>query len=94
MRRVFTPIIKADYEALETYQYDKTDGGVLCDISVFYGSEDDLTSGGLTRWKLFTGGMCNFLEFPGGHFFIRTRKKDVASTINSIINSKINIAAR
>ncbi|KAA6447673.1 thioesterase II family protein [Bacillus swezeyi] len=81
----FLPILRADFQLLETYQCPSVDP-VQCEISVFYG-KCDLPSVlfDLNDWHRYTKQQCHFYEFNGDHFFINQRTAEVVARINLIL---------
>jgi len=88
LSKLFIPILRADYKVLEDYNYKKYENKLFCNISVFYGSEDDRANIELLqKWKTYTYYKTKFYCFNGNHFYINSCAKEVSETINKIIAS-------
>ncbi len=82
---IFIKILKADYEAIEKYEYSNRDYKFEFPISVLNGVDDLLTQNCISQWDIHTMKECDIYNFKGGHFFIN----DYIKEITEIILSKI-----
>src|SRR5262249_20460899 len=66
----FEPIIRADFQLIETYV--RPDAPRLsCPIWVCCSDADEhVTATELSGWNLVSAVQCRYLEFAGGHFFL------------------------
>ena len=65
------PIVRADFELLETYGFDGRDR-IACDITAFRGASDPCASReGTEAWAGLTTGRFALKTFPGKHFFLQ-----------------------
>lgn len=81
IRSVFVPLLRADIEMIETYEYQ--DGAPLdCPISVFGGLTDRITHDELAAWQAQTRHPVGVRQFDGGHFFIQTNPSPLLSAIS------------
>jgi surfactin synthase thioesterase subunit len=81
----FLPILRADFQLLETYQCDEVDPAA-CPISIFYGTRDlPSVLFDLDDWDKYTNDDCEFFEFDGDHFFIHQLTNEVVEKINVIL---------
>ena len=88
LRSVFLPILRADFEAIDTYEC-KNFKKLNTNISVFYSKEDKLCyKEGIEGWKTLTEKSCKFYDFKGDHFFIDRQINSVVSTIVDILNKE------
>lgn len=72
---------------LETYNFSEKNKKFDCDITIFYGEQDNLTiEEDLNLWKLCTRKECKLYAFKGGHFFINDRKEQIINIINDTLN--------
>lgn len=78
----FEPIIRADFEALETYQYEKTDPFDI-PITVMIGTEELVTTEDALCWQDETSRPIRLVRLPGSHFFIFNRNRDLLRIIAS-----------
>ncbi|WP_435105098.1 thioesterase II family protein [Arhodomonas sp. AD133] len=63
------PIVRADYQAIETYRYVPGDA-LKCPLTVCIGDRDPETSReGAERWRDVGEGPFECCEFPGDHFY-------------------------
>jgi surfactin synthase thioesterase subunit len=76
------PVLRADVEMLETYDY-RPGPSLGCPITAFGGREDTETPlEGLTGWKEQTNAQFRSLVFPGDHFFVRSAETEVLDIIS------------
>lgn len=80
----FEPILRADFEAIETWKYHVRPK-LNINTTVFSGTEEDMTTEELETWQQEFYPNVQFYQFNGGHFFIN----DHASSIVEIISRKI-----
>jgi medium-chain acyl-[acyl-carrier-protein] hydrolase len=86
--KVFVPIIRADYKIIEEYKYTDKGEKINCDMSVFCGSRDIIsTKEESLLWRDFANKSFKFYEFDGGHFFIHDYTREIADIINRILNA-------
>ena len=77
------PLIRADFTAAETYEYDPQPP-LDCPITVFGGRDDPLVSEEeLTPWREHTAQDFHFRAFEGDHFFIHTAEAAVVDAIRT-----------
>jgi surfactin synthase thioesterase subunit len=71
MLRLFLPILRADLELLETYEY-RPQAPLDCDITAYGGYQDwAVTDAQLECWGEQTLGQFSQQMFPGDHFFVQ-----------------------
>lgn len=81
IRSVFVPLLRADVEMIETYDYQP--GAPLeCPISVFGGQTDRISRDELAAWQDMTHHPVEVRQFEGGHFFINTNPAPLMSAIS------------
>ena len=81
--RFFEPILRADFEAVDTYSY-QTPVPFHIPMTVVTGTEEDLSSEEITAWQQETTAGCNFAQMRGGHFFIQ---QDVPGIMRMLIHA-------
>lgn len=87
LRQLFLPILRSDYKLIEEYIYIDKDEKLSCDITVFNGKEDKMTSfEGMKGWGEYTSGRTEVIEFDGGHFFLHNQMEQIMNTINKTLN--------
>lgn len=77
----FEPILRADFEAVETYQHDLKSAKINVPITVMFGSEEKITHEQAFEWKKDTLADVSIHEFKGSHFFIYDHWPAIAKLI-------------
>jgi medium-chain acyl-[acyl-carrier-protein] hydrolase len=82
------PIVRADFEVLETYRFDGNDR-IDCDITAFRGASDPCaTREGTEAWASLTKGRFALKTFPGNHFFLMPHGRAILTeTANRLFRS-------
>jgi surfactin synthase thioesterase subunit len=80
----FEPILRADFEALEVYQYEEPQPFDI-PITVMIGEQERVTIEQASAWQKETKVKIDLIRFPGKHFFIY----DHAPEIMKIIEQKL-----
>ncbi|MEW9698049.1 thioesterase II family protein [Paenibacillus sp. SI8] len=84
---LFIPVLRADFKLCETYRFKKENSNLYCPISILYGEEDDSTdSEALKPWQHFSDSGCEYVPFPGGHFFINDYTDEVVNYVLRTMN--------
>ena len=66
------PVLRADFNAYETYQYDEP-SPLLCPVTAFYGTNDSVVrSAAMNEWSRVTESSFEFEQVEGDHFFLNT----------------------
>ncbi|PIE92109.1 thioesterase [Bacillus fungorum] len=78
----FLPIIRSDYQMVESYEYESHEK-MACDISIFYGDKEGVNQNQLEKWKDLSFEKCEFYEFNGDHFFLFQEFRKIATIINN-----------
>jgi len=65
----FAPILRADFQAIETFKYNAS-APVPVAMTVITGTEEDLDEDDILQWRFETSSTLVFKKFPGHHFFI------------------------
>lgn len=84
------PIVRADFEALETYQY--AEGLPLgCPITAFGGEDDkDVSRAYLEAWREQTSSRFKLHMLPGDHFFLHSHEEQLLL----LLSGEIDLLAR
>lgn len=83
---MYLPILKADFNVLDSYQYSPKKQRLMSEVSVLYGDKDnEILKTELLKWKNYTKGKCNFYDFEGNHFYLNKQRLDVINLINNRI---------
>jgi medium-chain acyl-[acyl-carrier-protein] hydrolase len=79
------PILRADFEILETYVY-KQEAILNCPITVFGGLKDEeATLNEIEAWKEMTNAEFSLIAFPEDHFFIHSSQENLLKNISDIL---------
>jgi medium-chain acyl-[acyl-carrier-protein] hydrolase len=76
---LFTPILRADFQALMEYQYLPT-APLNLPITVLLGTDDSVSLAEGQRWQEVTTGPVTVKQFVGNHFFIFDYITDILTT--------------
>ncbi|HEY1298586.1 MAG TPA: alpha/beta fold hydrolase [Chloroflexota bacterium] len=81
LRAIMLPTLRADLEAIETYQYHSRPL-LECPITAVIGRDDrGLTRADVERWGELTSGSFTVQPVPGGHFLPRESPAEVTQAI-------------
>jgi surfactin synthase thioesterase subunit len=84
LKSIFLPILRADYEICNKYNY--IDRGKLnYRLSIFYGQDDEMSFYEVNQWREHTNKECRIHKFNGGHFFINNYTEDIVNEINYML---------
>jgi len=81
----YEPILRADFQAIEQYQYSETQPFNI-PIYVLTGKDEEVTFDQASTWKQETASDFDFIQFPGKHFFILDHEKQVVEFIDDKIS--------
>ncbi|HSX98554.1 MAG TPA: alpha/beta fold hydrolase [Streptomyces sp.] len=75
------PALRGDYKALETYE-PRPDDRLTCPVTVLTGDADPVTPVADARaWSEHTDGPTELCVFPGGHFYLNDRPREVVDVV-------------
>ena len=78
MMQLLTPMIRDDFEAVETYRFKQGENPLGCSIIAFGGTEDPRVSRErLEGWTHQTSSRFESIYFPGDHFFVNSAKESI-----------------
>ena len=80
----FEPILRADFQAVETWQH-RAEEPLPVPLVVLFGRDDDVDRDEASAWSLETSGSFHLHELDGGHFFIQHHWKKIASIIGTTL---------
>lgn len=87
LMNLFLPILRADFELLDHYQY-KDKALLDCPITAFGGlSDPKIAHGDIRAWRSQTSGTFESNFLAGGHFFINDSKELLLDHINTTLQS-------
>ncbi|GAA2710487.1 thioesterase II family protein [Micromonospora olivasterospora] len=76
-----TPVLRADFEAADTYQY-RPGPRMSCPLTVYGGADDpEAPPDTLPDWSALTSGPCDVRVLPGQHFFLNDEQATVLKGI-------------
>jgi medium-chain acyl-[acyl-carrier-protein] hydrolase len=88
LMELLLPIVRADFEAVESYAYDSNEPPFDCPIIAFGGLDDPRVSKErIEGWALHTNSNYKSQYLPGDHFFITTARDAVISSIFSQVTA-------
>lgn len=85
LMNIFLPILRSDFKIVEEYAYKENIERFGCNFTVLYGEDDDMKIDDICDWQKHTNQKCNFIKFPGGHFFINNHTEEIIELVNNII---------
>jgi medium-chain acyl-[acyl-carrier-protein] hydrolase len=78
---VMLPLIRADFEVIQTYDYEE-EPALDCPITVYGGLQDqEVKRENLYAWCAQTTAPCGVRLFPGDHFFINANRELLLQTL-------------
>jgi surfactin synthase thioesterase subunit len=84
LKDFFTPILRADFQAVQTYG-EYTPEPLNIPMTVMLGTEDTLTSGRDMDWKSRTTREVTIHRFEGGHFFLFDHLPEIGRIISECL---------
>jgi medium-chain acyl-[acyl-carrier-protein] hydrolase len=82
LMELIEPVIRADFEAIQTYQYSPSPP-LECPFIVMGGLDDaDEKREYLEGWRMHTSSVCSVTMMPGDHFFLHSHKETVLKFIS------------
>ncbi|KAA3617198.1 MAG: thioesterase [Calditrichaeota bacterium] len=85
------PIIRADFEVCETYNYQQR-APLNIPMTVLGGlSDEDINKSDLESWGIHTQNEFNIRMFPGGHFYLQDQVHALVQTILRDLNNHFNL---
>lgn len=80
------PMLRADFRICETYDF-RPETPLDIPLIVLSGNQDTRVRGThVQEWRLHTQAPCRFVEFEGGHFFMREHWKEIGGIINQLLS--------
>jgi medium-chain acyl-[acyl-carrier-protein] hydrolase len=93
MMDLFLPILRADFELLQTYEF-RPEPPLRCPITVFGGTHDsEVPPRTLDAWRHHTTGQFERIEFAAGHFFIQTARSTFLRRLSEILGRLMDTMA-
>ncbi|TWV91494.1 thioesterase II family protein [Chitinophaga pinensis] len=85
LQHYFEPILRADFEAIEKYNYEETTPFDI-PVTVIIGYDEFVTREEAEQWQMETVAPIDVISYPGNHFFIFDRAFDIARLIKQTLN--------
>lgn len=76
----FVPVLRSDFQAFETYEYEQN-APMNIPLTVMTGASENLKKENIIKWQDETVRDARFFRFPGGHFFIYNNAKEITDII-------------
>ena len=86
--RMYLPIYRADYNMIGNYKFEDLVFSTNIPLTVFY-SETDTPFEHIKKWTKFFGGLTEFVEYNGSHFFIWEHKSEMAKVILKCLQEEV-----
>lgn len=89
MMKLMVPVIRADFEAIQTYRYVASPR-LECPLVIFGGVADvDIPREDLEGWATHTSSTCTIRMFPGNHFFLHSCEALVLQALSRELNCSL-----
>ena len=85
----FEPIIRADLQANDTYEYRETRPFDI-PLTLMRGSDEKMTDEEVLKWQQETVAQLEVRQFPGGHFFIFDHFPEIGRMISRTLEQTIS----
>ncbi len=85
LMELFLPILRADFEAADTYEPAPVIAALPVPLSAWIGRRDDVTREEARRWQEASTEPVTIKEFDGGHFFINDHVQELAGLVNAAL---------
>lgn len=85
MMDLFEPVLRADFQALDTYAYEECEPFDV-PITVMRGSDEHVGREEALRWQDGTTKKIYLLEFRGGHFFIFRHAPEICRMLSRVMS--------
>jgi medium-chain acyl-[acyl-carrier-protein] hydrolase len=82
---LFIPLLKNDFRIAETEIRRHEINPFDFKITIFQGTQDDISKEETEGWRLHCNRECNILYFEGGHFFLHDHREELIKIINAAL---------
>jgi medium-chain acyl-[acyl-carrier-protein] hydrolase len=90
LMQVMLPVIRADYEVCDTYEY-REEPPLACPFSLFGGLEDvRVRKADLETWPVHTSAASSLSMLPGSHLFLHTTQDLLLAEISQSLEMHLN----
>lgn len=94
IQNVLLPLLRADLEIIDTYEY-VAEAPLGCAINLYGGEKDThAPPESLVSWELQTSTKCTLRVFSGDHFFIQSQKMEFVRTLREDVLQTLCAAAK
>ncbi|WP_165763841.1 thioesterase II family protein [Halalkalibacter urbisdiaboli] len=90
----YLPILKADFEAIETYTYRKNKRNIDVNITTLYGKDDTVQMEEIHAWANVTTGKHVTYEMMGDHFFILSQAERISGIITETLVREVKTSIK
>jgi medium-chain acyl-[acyl-carrier-protein] hydrolase len=91
LMKLMLPILRADFEVVQTYQHEPGEP-LDCPFSVYGGLQDSyVQKEHLKAWSSHTASTFKLRMFPGNHFFIRTAQHQLLTSIAEDLQTYLRV---
>ena len=88
--KFFLPVIKADFELIETYRFGG-DWKMPCPVTIFSGTEDPyVPAEAVGQWGRFCEKEPQIITYSGNHFFLKEHTEEICEIINNCMKVEDN----
>jgi surfactin synthase thioesterase subunit len=92
LMELFEPVLRADFQALANYTYEKSEP-LSVPITVLWSGDEDVTRAEALGWREQTTKDFSLLEFSGGHFFIFRHAAEIVRIFSRAVADVCDTAA-
>ncbi|SFR82130.1 Surfactin synthase thioesterase subunit [Anaeromicropila populeti] len=86
LRKLFLPILRADFKIAEIYEYIPRTEKIMCPVTILNGTKDySVLEYDLSEWSEFAGSDFCIKQVEGGHFFIMENMEDTVAVITEVL---------
>ena len=89
---LFEPVLRADFQALADYTYEKSEP-LDVPITVLWSHDENVTRAQALGWQEQTTKDFSLLEFSGGHFFIFRHAAEIVGVFARAVAAVCDTAA-
>ncbi|MBL6448212.1 thioesterase [Fulvivirga sp. 29W222] len=89
LMNLFLPLLRNDLKLIENYTHSAEITPLTCDITLFFGKEDDLTEEQCYGWSQYTQANFQLHYLEGGHFFLISEQEKITTIINRVCKESL-----
>ena len=88
--KIFEPVIRADFKAMDNYLYTQYDP-MPVPLTIMIGENENISDEQAVAWKQETSETFRLYKFPGNHFFIYDNHIQILEVIDHQLKQTLNI---